>query len=132
MTRSKISNIYKAFSLVTLAISAFLTIFYIEESIGVRVGIGIMFNLQFHFAYLFLSRAPFEMYRHVEKQKPESKKSALKMFRLFSWAAMIMSAIMLVIILSIAVSDPKALVGVMTLIAIFLGGYSSLVKFSAD
>src|SRR5688572_13804326 len=114
MTQSKISNIYKVFSLVTLAISAVLAIFFIEESIGLRVGIGIMFNLQFHFAYLFLSRVPLEMYRHVEKQKPESKTLALKMFRLFSWATVILSAIGFVVLFSIALRDSKVLVGVMT------------------
>lgn len=132
MTQSKISTIYKAFSLVTLAISAILAIFFIKESIGLRVGIGIMFNIQFHLAYLFLSRVPLEMYRQVEKQKPESKMLALKMFRLFSWAAMIVSAIGFVGLLSIGLRDPKVLVGLMTLIPVFLGGYSSLVKLSEN
>jgi hypothetical protein len=132
MKESKISKIYKVFSLVTLAISAVLAIFFIQESIGLRIGIGIMFNVQFHFAYLFLSIVPLEMYRHVEKQKPESKTLVLKMFILFSWATVILSAIGFVGLLSIALRDPKVLVGVMTMIAVFLGGYSSVVKLSEN
>lgn len=132
MTQLKISNIYNVFSVVTLAISAVLAIFFIEKSIGLRVGIGVMFNLQFHFAYLFLSRVPLEMYRQIEKQRPESKTLALKMFRLFCWATVIFSGVGFVGLLSIALRDPKVLVGVMTLIAVFLGGYSSVLKLSEN
>lgn len=79
-----------------------------------------------------MSRVPLEMYRYIEKQKPESKALVLKMFRLFSWATVIFSAIGLVGLTSIALKDPKVLVGVMTLIAVFLGGYSSVVKLSEN
>ncbi|MBI3232084.1 MAG: hypothetical protein HYZ51_03335 [Candidatus Doudnabacteria bacterium] len=128
LTQSTISNIYKVLSIVTLAISAVLSIFFIEESIGLRIGIGIMFNVQFHLVYLLLSRAPLEMYRQVEKQKPELKTLARKVFRIFSWAAVIFSVIGFMALLGMALQDPKVLVGAMMLIAVFLGGYSSVLK----
>jgi hypothetical protein len=132
MTQEKITGYYKLLALVTLIVSIVVPIFLIEETIAEKVGIGLILNLQFHFAYHFLSRVPLEMYRYVEKERSELKMLTLRMFRFFSWMVIILSIFGFIGLLNIAFKEPRVLVGVMTLSAIFLGGYSSVVKFSEN
>jgi hypothetical protein len=74
-------------------------------------------------------RAHFVM---VEKGNPAIKALARKFLTVFCWMVMILAIIGLVGFLKTALNDYPKLLAIMTFTAVFLGGYSSKVKFSED
>lgn len=99
---------------------------------GEKIWIGVLVNLQFHLAFQFLSRAPFGMYQYIKKGNPAISGLARKFLTIFSWMVMIMAIIGFIGFLSIAINDYPRLLATMTFPAVFLGGYSSKIKFSED
>jgi hypothetical protein len=132
MTVETIQKYYKWLSVLTLIISIVGPIILIEGTIGERIWIGVLVNLQFHLAFQFLSRVPFGMYQYVEKGNPGIKGLARKFLIFFSWMVMILAIIAFAGFMKAALNDYPKLLATMTFTAIFLGGYSSKTKFSGD
>jgi len=132
MKSETIQKYYKWLSVVTLILSIFGGLILIEGTIGERIWIGVLVNLQFHLAFQFLSRVPFGMYQYVEKGNPGIKELARKFLIFFSWMVMILSVVGFAGFLKVALNDYPKLLASMTFTAIFLGGYSSKTKFSED
>ena len=132
MTIETIQKYYKWLSVMTLILSIVGPMILIEGTIGERIWIGVLVNLQFHLAFQFLSRVPFGMYQYVEKGNPEIKELARKFLILVSWMVMILAIIGFAGFLKAALNDYPKLLATMTFTAIFLGGYSSKRKFSED
>jgi len=132
MTIETILKYYKGLSLVTLILSIVGPVILIEGTIGEKIWIGVLVNLQFHLAFQFLSRVPFGMYQYVEKGNPTISGLARKFLTIFSWMVMIMVIIGFVGFLSTAFNDYPKLLATMTFSAVFLGGLSSKIKFSEN
>lgn len=132
MTNKTISKYYKWLSVVTLVVGIVGPILLIEETVGERIWIGVLINLQFHLAFQFLSRVPFGMYQYVENGNPAIKGLAKKFLIAFSWMVMILAIIGFVGFLNVALNDYPKLLATMTFTAVFLGGFSSKIKFSED
>ena len=132
MTQEKIAGCYKLLSLVTVIVSIAGPIILIEGTIAEKVWIGLLVNLQFHLAFQFLSRVPFGMYQYVGRENSRIKPLVQGLLRLFSWMVMILSIIGFVGFLNTAVDDHPKLLATMTFAAVFLGGYSSRIKFSEN
>ncbi len=103
-----------------------------EKTIGEKIWIGLLINLQFHLAFQFLSKVPFGIYQLVKQHNPLMIVPAKKILILFSWVMIIFSLVGFIGFLNIALRDYSKLMIGMTFTAIFLGGYSSKVKFSED
>jgi hypothetical protein len=130
MTNELISKYYKWLSLVTLTVSIVGPLTLIEGTIGEKIWIGLLVNLQFHLAFQFLSKVPFGMYQFVGQRNPETNKLAQKLLILFSWMIMILAVVGFIGFLNVALRDYSKLLAAMTFSAIFLGGLSSKMKFS--
>ena len=91
-------------------------------------------NLQFHLAYQFLSRVQFAIYDHIETENSGIKTPAKKIFRIFSWIIMIMSAIGSCRIYDVHyfTSSIRTIDCINDFIAVFLGGYSFNLKLRKD
>lgn len=134
MTNETISKYYKWLSLVTLIVSVVGPLTLSEGTVGEKLWIGLLVNMQFHLAFQFLSRVPYGMYRYVGQESPQMKTIAHKMLNVFSWIIMIFSIIGFVGFISSLVTDRQydKLIVTMTFIAIFLGGYSFNLKLRKD
>lgn len=132
MATETISKYYKWLSVLTLVVSILGPLIIIEGTVGEKFWIGLLVNLQFHFAFQFLSRVPFGMYQFVGKENPGIKSLVQRALRLFSWMVMILAVIGLVGFLNVALNDYPKLLATMTFTAIFLGGYSSKIKLSEN
>lgn len=132
MTIETVQKYYKLLSVVTLILSIVGPIILVEGTIGEKIWIGVLVNLQFHLAFQFLSRVPFAMYQYVERGNPGIQGLTRKFLILSSWMLMIFAIIGLVGFLKAALNDYQKFLAIMTFTAIFLGGYSSKMKFSED
>ncbi|MCA4897264.1 MAG: hypothetical protein ACK514_10450 [Bacteroidota bacterium] len=132
MTIETISKHYKLMSLATFILSIVGPLILIEETIGEKIWIGVLVNLQFHLAFQFLSRVPFGMYQYIEKENPAISVLARKFLTIFSWVVMIIAIIGFIGFLNTALNDYPKLLATMIFPAVFLGGYSSKIKFSQD
>ncbi len=132
MTIKTILKYYKGLSVATLILSIVGPIILIEGTIGEKIWVGVLVNLQFHLAFQFLSRVPFGMYQYVENGNLRIKGLTRKFLIFFSWMVMILAIVGFVGFLKAARNDHPKLLATMTFTAIFLGGYSSKVKFSED
>lgn len=129
MTNKRISTYYKSLSVVTLIVGIVGPMTLIEGTTNEKIWGGVLLNLQFHFAFQFLSRVPFGMYQTIGKENPETKRLAQMILGLFSWIMMGLSVIGFIRFLGAAINDYPKLLTTMTFSAIFLGGYSSGIKF---
>jgi hypothetical protein len=132
MTLETVQKYYKLLSVTTFLLSIVGPIILVDGTIGEKIWIGVLVNLQFHLAFQFLSRVPFGMYQYIEKGNPGIKGLTRKFLILFSWMVMILAIIGFVGFLKAALNDYQKFLATMTFTAIFLGGYSSKMKFSED
>lgn len=130
MTIETIKKYYKWLSVVTLILSIVGPTILIGGTIGERIWVGVLMNLQFHLTFQFLSRVPFGMYQHVESDSPWTKLTR-KFLIFFSWMTMFFSIIGFAVLLMVALDDYRNLLVTMMFPAIFLGGYSSKVKLDS-
>jgi hypothetical protein len=130
MTSVSISYYYKWSSLVTFIVSIMGPLVLIEGTLVEKFWMALLVNLQFHFAFQFLSRLPYGIYKRIERENPGTKIPAYKILNIFSWIMMILSIMGFVGFLNsvIAHHHYEQLMVTMTFIAIFLGGYSSYLK----
>jgi len=122
MTNETISKYYKWLSVLTLIVSIVGPMTLVEGTVGERIWIGLLVNLQFHLAFQFLSRVPFGMYQYVGKENPGIKELTKKGLRFFSWMVMILAVIGFVGFLNAAFHDYSKFLATMTFAAVFLGG----------
>ncbi|MFN9862749.1 MAG: hypothetical protein ACK55U_04995, partial [Bacteroidota bacterium] len=74
----------------------------------------------------------FGMYQYIEKENPAISVLARKFLTIFSWVVMIIAIIGFIGFLNTALNDYPKLLATMIFPAVFLGGYSSKIKFSQD
>jgi hypothetical protein len=128
-----VTKYYKWLSLATLLVSIIGTVvLFDKESIGEKLWIGFLVNLQFHMVFQFLSRAPVGIYEHTKKQNPKHKKLAKMIWVFFSWAAVVGSVVGLFGFLNSAIDNHQQLVAFMIFPGMFLGGYASVLKINAS